>query len=473
MGILRQFGWTTAAVLLLASNRAFAGNSRSFFLGDEAAMTGGAGIAVSADSGCLWYNPAGLGGLKLGRMELTGTVYSAKLRKLDNVLETTVDGKAHTASVRADDFGSVPTSLVFVRHLNDKISYGAAWYQTADAWLDFRTNLQVPVQDSSFNWSEGIEYHQRAYVYHIGPSIGIQLAPTFRIGASLYFVYRNFNASIRSFAGIGDDSVEGGDLLLVQSEYYAYMDLGLMIALGIQWEMVPKWHLGVVLRTPTFRVWVSTDESNLDAAASNLTGVNEEALVGFDYVTDEGSRMTFKQTVPMEAQLGLTYRSGRSWIGLEAAVRPPLVDMDQKLLWNASLGGRLALTDVLSWGAGIFTDNSAVHKDISLINWRSDRYGFTTGLEFKTPLIVKSNPKPEKSEADEKGSSGGPDKKETKKQNERVLTWATTLALSYSFEIADYGNILIDGDQEEFVTSQIQTAIFHQGFVYLGTALYF
>ena len=33
-------------------------NTRSFFMGEEAAMTAGAGVAVTRDAGCLWYNPA-------------------------------------------------------------------------------------------------------------------------------------------------------------------------------------------------------------------------------------------------------------------------------------------------------------------------------------------------------------------------------------------------------------------------------
>jgi hypothetical protein len=223
-------------VLLAYPSALFAGNSRSFFLGDEAALTGGAGIAVSADSGSLWYNPAGLGGLALGRMELTGTIYSAKLRKANGILKAHLPSGTYSSGTRADDFGSVPTSLVFVRHGNDRILYGLAWYDT---------------------------------------------------------------------------------------------------------------------------------------------------------FTDSG--ITFEQAIPMEAQLGVVYQRGKNWLGAEATVRPPLYDEGQTLLWNASVGGRLALSPVLSWGAGIFTDNSGEKRTDDALRWRSDRYGFTTGMEFKTPLMVKGS----------------------------------------------------------------------------------
>ena len=452
---MRNAVFILAVAALVIPRELIAGNSRSFFLGDEAALTGGAGIAVSADSGSLWYNPAGLGGLTLGRMELTGTVYSAKLRGLDDILVTRIPSGKYTADARADDFGSVPTSLVFVRNGNEKISYGAAWYQTRDSWLDFRADMQEPYDTEGRVWSEGVEYHQRAYVYHIGPSIGIALTPRLKIGASLYFVYTNFNASLRAFLGITDpDADPPTDTIVAVSEQYSEMSLGFMVAAGLQLQLSNRWHMGVVLRTPTFQVWESVDGSSLD---SETAASETEFFSDFNYTTEEDTRFVFEQTVPMEAQFGVVYRNGDNWIGAEAAVRPPLEAMDQTLLWNASIGGRMALTSIVSFGAGIFTDNSSTEKGaVGSLDWKSDRYGFTTGLEFKTPLIVKGSPE-----------------KEGEEKKERSLTWTTTIALSYSFEFAEYNTFDVNSEHTEILTLPRKDGVFHQGFVYLGTALYF
>lgn len=457
--------WMTI-LLLAVPSASHAGNSRSFLLGDEAAITGGAGIAVFRDSGSLWYNPAGLGGLTRGRMELTGTVYNAKLRKLEKILEARLPSGTHTATARADDFGSVPTSLVFVRQANDAISYGAAWYQTRDEWIDFRTDLDVPFDGSSLKWSEGIEYHQRAYVYHIGPSIGIQLLPRLRIGASLYFVYSSLSASFTGFAGVSDPAHNGtqNDTFLSVNHHLSTSNLGLMVAAGLQWQLEDNWHLGVMLRTPTFRVWESTDASDLASSAA-VSGT--DAFSYFSYTPDSGSKFTFKQTVPMEAQLGLVYKVGASWIGIEAATRPPLESRDQKQLWNASIGGRLALTDVFSWGAGVFTDNNSNESSTNLLNWRADRYGVTTGVEMRTPLLTKRLKKEKKKDDGAKPSTTPPG------ETYRELVWTTTLAVTYSFEFAEYNALVIDTARAEQIQEKAREGLFHQGMLYLGTALYF
>jgi hypothetical protein len=458
----------TTAIGMIVPALLYAGNSRSFFLGDEAAMTGGAGIAVSRDSGSIWYNPAGLGGLDLGRMELTGTVYSAKLREADKILQASLPSGTYSSDVRADDFGSVPTSLVFVRHGNDKFSYGFAWYQTSDTWLDFRTDLHVPFDDSGLEWLEGLEYHKRSYVYHIGPAFGIQLTPRFRIGASLFFVYGNTKASVSAFIGLTDPDAEPpNDSLSSIRDWESTMDVSLMTMVGIQWEPVDRWHLGVVLRTPTFRVWEYRDGSTID---TEVLAETESFTSIFTYDAETKNEMTFEQKVPMEAEIGLVYKRDKNWIGIEGAVRPPLDKMNQTFLWNASIGGRLALTSVFSWGAGLFTDNSQEKSTDDPLQWKSDRYGITTGLEFKTPLLVKGG--------SIKKSGGDKDAAQThsavkKTEPDRTLTWATTLSLSYSFELAEYKALVVDIETDEAMRIVPEKGIFHQGFIYLGTALYF
>jgi hypothetical protein len=234
----------------------------------------------------------------------------------------------------------------------------------------------------------------------------------------------------------------------------------------------------VVLRTPTFRVWESSNSSGLNSAASVEEG---DTVSLFEYETEEDTRFTFKQTVPMEAQVGLVYKSGKNWIGAEGAIRPPLDSMDTKLLWNASLGGRLQFSPILSWGLGIFTDNSSDKMTDDALHWRANRYGFTTGLEFETPLTVKSRKekkkkKKEKNGAEAEGAAdvkGAPQKGDAAEYEERPLVWTTTIALSYSFEIAEYKSIVFDESAAEPFFTENRNGIFHHGFAYLGTALYF
>ena len=61
-----RVGFVAALALLCASRTAAAQNADSFFFGDEAALASGAVVASGTDSGALWYNPAGFGGLRRG-----------------------------------------------------------------------------------------------------------------------------------------------------------------------------------------------------------------------------------------------------------------------------------------------------------------------------------------------------------------------------------------------------------------------
>jgi hypothetical protein len=56
--------WRAAVALALFALPAelIAGDDDGFLLDNEAAMTGGAVVAVTDDSGAVWYNPAALGG---------------------------------------------------------------------------------------------------------------------------------------------------------------------------------------------------------------------------------------------------------------------------------------------------------------------------------------------------------------------------------------------------------------------------
>ncbi len=462
-------------ILLTISSPAVGGNSRAFMLADEAAMTGGAGVAVSRDSGSLWYNPAGLGGLTLERMELTGTVYSLKIRKLDGLLETRLPSGTHEKDGTSGDYESVPTSLVFVRNANEKLSYGFALYQTNSSNVDYRLSLKVPFDAGGATWSEGIEYHQRASISHLGPAFGVALTPRLRVGCALYLVMMNAMVSLRGFAGVEDESDDALNSLVSVSSHASIMKLGLTVTGGLQWEFRRRWHIGLVVRTPTFQLYESQDISSLDSEAV-VSGSN--GALNYDYIVDDKRGLGFTQISPLEVQLGLVYKKDESWIGIEGAVRPPLDKQDMGLLWNAGIGGRLQVSELFSWGAGVFTDRSSTKLSEQILDWQSDRYGITTGVEFKTPVLVKKTIESKKVEAKKaaskkSGAAIAPPKKDEAASELRKLVWATTVAFSYSFELAEYNSLYIDATNGMEIDAKRKSGVFHQPTIYLGTALYF
>jgi hypothetical protein len=60
---------------LLATGRVFAGNDDELFVGNQAALMGGAVSATVSDLSATWYNPAGLGNAERDQVDVSATVY--------------------------------------------------------------------------------------------------------------------------------------------------------------------------------------------------------------------------------------------------------------------------------------------------------------------------------------------------------------------------------------------------------------
>jgi hypothetical protein len=428
--------WLLTLLVFPAAGRA--GNTRAFFLGDEASMTGGAGIAVTRDSGSIWYNPAGLGGLSRGRMELSATAFKLKLRHIDKFVEAELPGGSVQRDMNINSFGSVPTAVVFVRKLNDAISFGLAIHQTGNLVESVRIEMNEPFR--SGRWRLGVENHDQEFTYHVGPGVGWQIADRFRIGLSLFVVYHSETSNEQEFLSLSlEDSSGTNNYAYLWSNYYDVIAVGLKIEAGLQWEFFENWHLGLVLRSPEMDFFYSETEIAYDV---ELDSDFDDAAYG---ETESFSEWGYYGGPDLEAQLGLAYQTSRFWIGAEAAFRPPASSYEEWLL-NASIGGRFQVRDTLGLGVGIFTDRSTGLEPEWLLDEDTDRYGLCLGGEMRTPIEVKSDKITE-------------------------LVWTTTLALVYSFEIGQVAGVSFDSDF--FSETTMRDVVFHQIFVHLGSALYF
>jgi hypothetical protein len=432
---------------ILKPTAALCGNARSFLLGDEAAMTGGAGVAIARDSGAIWYNPAGLGGLHYGRMELTATAYKLKLRRIERFVEVQLPGGTIQQDMNVNTFGAVPTSLVFVRNINDDISFGIALYQTGSFSETIRKQLDQHFQNG--HWSLGLETNEQSYTYHVGPAVGWQLSPRFRIGASLFFIYDSYTSKGQEFLSLTlTDSSGESNYAYLWSDYFEAMAVGMKLQVGIQWEVLPRLHLGMVVRSPAIEFYYREKEITYDVT------IDDEFENGAFSEQEEVDEWQLQSGKDIELQLALAYRTEKFWVGAEAAFRPPadieftdVFQRSSKWLWNASIGARHFASEKFNWGAGIFTDRSISEEPEWFLDENTDRYGITFGIETLTPLDVKS------------------------KNKEKKLIWTTTLALLYSFEI---GEVLTLQFEDPFYGDfASRNVVFHEFLLHLGSSLYF
>ncbi|HEU4539349.1 MAG TPA: hypothetical protein VFS00_34760, partial [Polyangiaceae bacterium] len=109
---LRSFGLAAGAALALACpGRAFAQNTDSFFFSDEAAMAAGAVAATTRDSGAIWYNPAGLGGVKRGQIDLSASAFGLRMRQVPKAFTLSYPSGPRSSDVSATSIVSAPIAL--------------------------------------------------------------------------------------------------------------------------------------------------------------------------------------------------------------------------------------------------------------------------------------------------------------------------------------------------------------------------
>jgi hypothetical protein len=125
---------------LAASLPARAGNDDEIFVGNQAAMTGGAVSATVSDSSATWYNPAGLGSVGLAEIDLSGTCYTLRAYSAPRFIAS-ADGQTDSASVV--EFVSVPAQIAYVRRLGPGLSGAQSVATSADASAAGRIQAQL------------------------------------------------------------------------------------------------------------------------------------------------------------------------------------------------------------------------------------------------------------------------------------------------------------------------------------------
>lgn len=121
---------------LTSARTARAENTEPFFYSDDAAMTAGSVVATTRDAGAIWYNPGGLGGIRRGQIDLSGSAFGVRIRTVPDALRTNLPSGQQSVTLGSVDIFSAPHALGLVRNLSESVAFGFGFYVTA---RDIRT----------------------------------------------------------------------------------------------------------------------------------------------------------------------------------------------------------------------------------------------------------------------------------------------------------------------------------------------
>lgn len=388
----RVQGLCVALSALLVSAAAQGGNDDEVLIGTEAILTGGAVTATVQDGSSLWYNPAGLGGVDRQKVDVTGTAYTFRLWVIPEYLEAPT-GK--TSSANTYEALTIPSAITFSSKLDNGWVIGMGYFLSR--WSDIRGHSELSFDDEGEPavWQSG--YVQTYSLHNVALGTGLQLTPRVRLGAALIGFYNGVTFA-RELSGGITNSPESD--FLTGTVHGLHSHAGLQLQAGVQWSPLDDLSFGISIKSAGLGIYNYYERQGYLSGSFDVTevpGVPTDTPVPRPsvYQPDNAAQTDWSATwvLPPRFRLGVAHRLGRSYwsfdIDVQTAVKSKIVTLDDEdfqaanrsAVFNARLGGKLAINDLWAVGAGIFTDRSAT-SELALGEGSFDYYGGAFGVEL-------------------------------------------------------------------------------------------
>jgi hypothetical protein len=379
------WGWWVVVALACAMMPmgARASSEDSVSLGGDAALLGGAGLALVGQGNATWYNPAGLARLDGITIDLSASMYAVTSRSLQGAAVTTLPWGTLRSSSGTTGFTSVPSTLAASYQLTSRLGLGLG------VFVPSRRDFSFTADDRSTGTfaDQPTTYEQNAFFrgtnerMYFGAALGIKVGDWLRLGFAAFGLREmeevNFQLAVTLHQAMDPMATQGA--FGVASLHEQQQVFGVRGSTGMQLELASSFSLAVMLWTPVLSIFDSGEFTAITGAANRLPGVmsTQELQV---VTTQNKPRRCF---VPLRIAGGVAFSPANWYFTGEIDFRPGGrhgFDEEFQSVLNARVGLMRTLSPNFWLAGGLFTDRTDRPPNSGD---GSTYYGATAGLKYR------------------------------------------------------------------------------------------
>lgn len=434
-----------ALVACSLSREASAGNDESVFLGNQAAMSGGAVVAWVHDGGAPWYNPSGLAKIDRTSVDLSASAFTLRHYELPDAARTVEATGLRSEDASFTEVVSVPAAFTLMRSLDDGVA-GALSVFVPDA-EDILTGTSYgsapgAIPGAAYQWT--FSASRRVARYFVGPSIGFEIGQGFRLGFSGFLSYESRTRSRDFHSQLA--AVDGTQAVISVDRKTESSLFGTAWVVGWSWDIDERWSLGMAIRTPVHHAGGQIED--IEAVGVSRVGAADPEVSS--RIDDRGlDPSVFDRMEPGRGDFGVAYRVADGILSGQVELRSAATGdgILRRPVVNGRVGATFRLGESFSLGGGLFTDHSPSAAPRELGETQVDFYGGAIGGQYRTDLEVDDEGKP------------------------KGLVLSTTIALRYAYGAGSMGSLT--ADPRSTPAGAVADVTIHEAGLHIGSSVDF